>query len=87
MAVHIGLLLLMRYDDTVKIKTTTNDAVMPHSPLRFLSNVLLLKKYKIKNGLVVKCNMYFRSTAYSFIQIRNLMEDQKFGPAFFYHQS
>ena len=31
MAVQIGLLLLIRYDDTVKIEPT-NDAVMPYSP-------------------------------------------------------
>ena len=31
MAVQIGLLLLIRYDDTVKIEPM-NDAVMPYSP-------------------------------------------------------
>ena len=55
MTVQIGLLLLMRYDDTVKIEPTRNDAVMPHSTLPFLSRILLLqKKYDIKNGLTVK---------------------------------
>ena len=53
MAVHIGLLLPMRYDDTVKIENRTNDAVIPYSPLGFLSSILLLKKkYEIKNGLI-----------------------------------
>ena len=40
MAVHIGLLLLIPYDDTVKIGHTTNDAVMLYSSLQFLSNIL-----------------------------------------------
>ena len=31
MAVQIGLLLLIRYDDTVKIEPM-NDAMMPYSP-------------------------------------------------------
>ena len=36
MVVHMGLLLLIQYDDTVKIEPTTNDAVMPYSLLQFL---------------------------------------------------
>ena len=38
-ALQIGLSLLIRYDDTVKIEAT-NDAVMTYSPLRFLSYIL-----------------------------------------------
>ena len=49
MAVQIGLLLLIRYDDTVKIEPT-NDAVMPYSPfaISFKHSARLKQTWKRK---------------------------------------
>ena len=57
MAAHTGLLLLIRYDDTVKTEPTTNDTGMLYSPLKLFPNILLSKntnEYEIKTDLEKK---------------------------------